>query len=74
MKMMKEYVRNNSKLLNGELRDDYHHADSHVYMYRWSYLEWLCNNQLECENIGLKAFILAYDIISRIMIIMGTLA
>jgi hypothetical protein len=38
------------------------------------YLERLCLAQLERGNMGLKAFIVAYDNVSRIMISKGALA
>jgi len=40
---------------------------------RW-FLERICRYQLECGNIGLKEFILAYDNISHSMISQGALA
>jgi len=42
-------------------------------MYTTLYIERLCRDQLERGNVGLKAFILADDNVSRIMINKGTL-
>jgi hypothetical protein len=58
----------------GEMKDTFHHANSHIYMYTGSYLEQLCKDQIECDNVGIKAFILAYNNISHIMINNGDLA
>jgi hypothetical protein len=74
IKMMSGYLKKDWELLKEELKDAFRHADSRVYMYTRSYLERLCKDQRERGNVGLKAFILAYDNISRIMIDKGALA
>jgi len=74
IKMMNGYLRKDWEQLKEELKDAFRHADSRVYMYTRSYLERLCKEQRERGNVGLKAFILAYDNISRIMIDKGALA
>jgi len=74
IKMMNGYLMKEWVQLKEELQDAFRHADSRVYMYMRSYLERLCRDQLERGNVGLKAFILAYDNISRIMISKGAFA
>jgi len=74
LKMMNGYLRNDWEQLNKELKDAFHHANSQVYMYTTSYLEWLCKDQRERGNFDLKTYILAYDNISRMMIDKGALA
>jgi hypothetical protein len=74
IKMMKGYLSTDWEQLKGELKDTFRHADSRVYMYRRSYLERLCMDQRDRGNFCLKAFILAYDNMSRIMIDKGALA
>jgi len=65
IKMMNGYLTKDWVLLKEELKDAFWHADSRVYMYTRSFLEQLCRDQLERGKVGLKAFILAYDNISR---------
>jgi hypothetical protein len=60
--------------LKKEQQDTLCQTDSQVYMYTRLYLEPGCRKQLERWNVGLKAFILAYDNICRIMINMRALA
>jgi hypothetical protein len=72
--MMNGYLTKDWVQLKEELKVAFRHADSRVYMNIRSYLERLCRDQLERGNLGLKAFILAYDNISRIMISKGALA
>jgi hypothetical protein len=74
MKMMNGYLTNDWVQLKEELKDSFQHADSQVYMCTSSYLKRQCREQLERGNVCLKAFILAYDNISRIMITKGVLA
>jgi len=74
IQMMNGYRRRDWVQLNEELKDAFRHADSGVYKYTRSYFERLSSDQLEQGNVGLKAFILAYDNISRIMINRGALA
>ena len=74
IKMINGYLTKDWVKLKEELKDNFRHADSRVYRYTRSYLERLCRNQLEGGNVGLKAFILAYDNISRIMNNKGALA
>jgi len=71
---MNGYAKTDWKLFQEELKDAVCQANCLVYMYTRSYLAWLCNNLRECENVDLKAFILAPDNISCIIIIKGTLA
>jgi len=72
--MLSWYFKKDWELPKEELKDALRHANSRVNIYMSLYLEWLCKDQLESGNIGLKAIILAYDIISNIMINMGALA
>ena len=72
--MMNGYLTKDWVQLKEELKYAFRHAVSRVYMYTRSYLERLCRDQLERGNIGLKAFFLAYNNISRIMISKGALA
>jgi len=74
IKMMHGYLRKDWVQLNEELKDTFRHADCRVNMYTRFYLDPLCRDEVECGNVGLKAFILAYDNISRIMINKGALA
>ena len=78
IKMMNGYLTKDWVQWKEELKDAFRHAfrhaDSRVYMYARSCLERLCWDQLERGNVSLKAFILAYDNISRIMISKGALA
>jgi hypothetical protein len=74
IKMMNGYLMKDWVQLKEELKDGFRHADSRVYMYTRSYFERLCRDQLERGNVGLKAFILADDNISSIMISKGVLA
>jgi len=71
--MMNGYLIKDWEQLTKELQDAFHHTNSRVYMYMRSYLELLCNDQLEGGNVGLKAFILTYDNISCYMINKRTL-
>jgi hypothetical protein len=73
IKMMKWYQERDWEKWKKELKDVFRHANSQVYMYMRTYLERLCKDQLKRGNVGLKAFILAYDNISRAMITKGTL-
>jgi hypothetical protein len=68
IKMMSGYFSKAWKLLKEEQKVAFHHTDSRVYMYTSSYLVRLCNDQGECGNVDLEAFILAYDNIGRILI------
>jgi len=74
IQMMHAYLMMDRVQLKEELKDAFRHADRRVYMSMRSYLERLCRDQLECGNVGLIAFILAYDNISRIVISKGALA
>jgi len=74
IKMMNRYLKKDWVQLKEKLKDAFGQANSRVYMYTRSYLERLCRDQLECGNIGLKAFILAYNNISHIMINKGALS
>jgi hypothetical protein len=74
IKMMIGYLTKDWVQLNEELQDAFQHGNSQVYLYTRSYMDRLCRDQLELGNVNLKAFILAYDIISRIMISKGPLA
>jgi hypothetical protein len=74
IKMMNGYLTKDWVQLKAELKDAFRHTDSGVYMYMRSYLEGVCWDQLENGNVGLTAFILADDNISRIMTSKGTLA
>jgi len=74
IKMRSGYFTKHWVQLKEELNDVFPHADSRVFMYTRSYLERLCQDQLECGDVGLKASILTYDNISRIMISKGDLA
>jgi len=74
MEILNGYLRNDPKQLNEELKDDFHCTDSRAYMYPTLYFVPLCKDQLECGNVSLKSFILAYDNISPIMIHKGALA
>jgi len=65
---MNQYLTKACLQLREELEDAFHHADSRFNMYTRSYLERLFQDLWECGDIGLKAVILAYDNISRIMI------
>lgn len=74
IKMMNGYLQKDWEQLKKELKDAFRHADSRVNMYTRLYLEQLCKEQLECGYVSLKAFILAYDNISRAMIGKGALS
>jgi len=74
IKMMNGYLRKDWEQLKEDLKDAFRHIDSRVYMYTQWDLEQLCKEQWECGKVGLKAFILAYDNISRIIIDKGALA
>jgi len=62
------------ELLEEKLNDALRHADSRIYTYMIIYLEWLCKDQLERRNVGLKARIFTYNNISHITINQGALA
>jgi len=72
--MFNEYLKMDLVQLNEDLKDTFQHTDSRSYMYTRSYLQRLCKDQLEGGNVSLKAFILAYDNISSIMLTKGALA
>jgi len=74
IKMMNVYLTKDWEPLKKELKDAFLHTGSRVYMFTRWHVERLCWDQLERGNVGQKAFILAYDIISRIMIRRGALA
>jgi hypothetical protein len=74
IKIMNRYLMKDWVQLQEELKDRFRHTDSRVYMYTRSYLVQIWQNQLDCGNFGLKAFILAYNNISSIMINTGVLA
>jgi hypothetical protein len=74
IKMINAYLTKHWVELKVDLKDALRHADSRVYMYMRSYIERLCQGQLEGGHITLKPFILAYDNISRNMITKGALA
>jgi len=72
--IMNWYLRKDWEQLNEELQVAFCHDDSRVYIYMRLYMGRLRKNQLECGNVGLKAYILAYNNISHIMINKGALA
>jgi len=74
IKMMNGYLRKDWVHLKEEVKDGIEDTDSRVYLCTRSYLEWLCRDPQKLGNVGLKSFILAYDIISCIMINQRALA
>jgi hypothetical protein len=74
IKIMNRYLRKDWVQLQEELKDRFRHTNTRVYMNTRSYLVQLRRDQLDCGNFGLKAFILAYNNISSIMINKGVLA
>ena len=74
IKMMNGYLRKDWVQLKEERKNALQHGDCRVYIYTRSYLEQLCSDQLEHGNVSLKAFMIAYDNISRIMINKGPMA
>ena len=71
---MNQHLRKDWVQLKEYLKDTFWHTNSRVYIYKRLYFERQCRDQLEREIIGLRAFILAYDNISRIMINKGAWA
>jgi len=74
IKMMNGYLRKDWMQLKEELKDAIRHANSRVHMYTRLYSERWGRDQLKRGNLGLKAFIRAYDNISCILINKGALA
>jgi len=68
IKMINQYPRTDWANLKMEWNNRLRHSDSKGYVYTRLYLERQCQDQLDCENISLEAFILAYDNISCIII------
>lgn len=74
LSIVEGYLRNDLERLKKQLNDVFRLSYSRVYTHTRSYLERLCQDQLDSGNIGQKAFIRACDNISRIMIDNGALA
>jgi hypothetical protein len=73
-KIMNGYVRKDWEQLKMQLKEAFGHAMSRVYTSTRLYSGLLCNNQQDHGHITLKANIIAYDNISRIIIHTGALA
>jgi hypothetical protein len=71
---MNGYVRKDWEQLKIELKDAFGHTKRRVYMYMRLYPGKLCYDQQERRHIRLKANIIAYDNISRILMDKGFLA
>jgi len=74
LKMVHGGLRKDSEQWQNQLKEAFGHADSWVHLYTRSHLEQLFNEQLDREKVGQKAFILAYNTVSRIPITQGALA
>jgi hypothetical protein len=72
--MKNDYLGNDWMQLEEELKDAFRYADTRVYIYKRSYIERQCWEQLEHGNVGQGFFILTYDNIRRIMLNNGAFA
>jgi hypothetical protein len=68
MKMKNGYLGSDWMQLEEELKDAFRYTDTRVYIYKRSYIEGQCWEQLEHGNVGQGFFILTNNNISRIML------
>ena len=61
-------------VLKTQLKDCFRHSDSRDFMYMQTFLAKLCQEQRNRGDVGLKAFVMTCDNVSRTMFINGSLA
>ena len=74
VKIMSRYNDRDWPVLKTQLKDRFHHSDSRVFMYTQTFLAKLCQEQRNRGDVGLKAFVMTYDNVSRTMFVNGSLA
>ena len=74
VKMMSGYNDRDWPVLKTQLKDRFRHSDSRVFMYTQTFLAKLCQEQRNRGDVGLKAFVMTYDNVSRTMFVNGSLA